>query len=171
MKYLTPLILAGAIVAGGSVAFAQSAPAPHPTPNAAMRAQFRQMRTQMRQIHTTERSQILGALTPAHRALLASVAGQLATSTNPDFKGAANRLDAALSSGEKQAILTAAQNARNQQRSLMQQVRARFSPPPGAPRPPRNFAGRRTHHAPDPGMLLLRLSAAPGNGMMMHRRM
>lgn len=170
MKYLTPILLAAAVAAGGTAAIAQTAPSQHPTPSPAIRAQFKEMRTQMRQIHTTERSQILGALTPAHRALLASVAGQLATTTNPDYKAAANRLDSALSSGEKQAILNAAQNARSKQRSLMQQVRAQFSPPPGAARHERGMGQHRQHRAPDAGMLLLHL-AAPGQGMMMHRRM
>lgn len=170
MKYLTPILLAAAVAAGGTAAIAQTAPSQQPTPSPAMRAQFKEMRTQMRQIHTTERSQILGALTPAHRALLASVAGQLATTTNPDYKAAANRLDSALSSGEKQAILNAAQNARSKQRTLMQQLRSQFSPPPGAPQHEREMGQHHRHRTPDAGMLLLHL-AAPGPGLMMHRPM
>ena len=121
--------MVAALAATAVPSFAQTA---RPTPNPAMRAQFQQMRTQMRQIHTTERSQILGALTPAHRSLLASIAGQIATLVlTPDFKGAASRLDPALSSGEKQAILNAAQNARTKQRSLMSSVHPNMLVEPG----------------------------------------
>ena len=144
-KHLVLIGMVAALAATAVPSFAQTA---RPTPNPAMRAQFQQMRTQMRQIHTAERSQILGALTPAHRSLLASIAGQIATSVTPDFKGAASRLDSALSSGEKQAILNAAQNARTKQRSLMSSVHPEHAR--------RN--GSHAHRTPDAGALLLRLT-------------
>lgn len=143
MKYLPVLGMAAALIAAGAPAMAQTAPS---TPDPAMRAQFQQMRTQMEQIRTTERSAILNALTPAHKALLASVAGQLATSVTPDYDDAVTQLDNALSPGEKTAILNAAQSARTQMRSLMQNVRA-------AERP----GMRRT---PDAGRILLGLASS-----------
>lgn len=142
MKYLSIIGLAAACAAAGAPALAQSAPPPNP----AMRQQFRQMRAQMDTIRTTERSAILGALTPAHKALLASVVGQLATSVSPDVDAAATQLDHALSPGEKTAIVSAAQNARSRQRSLM-------TPNAG------NWHGARpTQRTPDAGRILLQLA-------------
>src|SRR5579864_3032140 len=123
MKHVALLGLLFLLAAPNVPVLAQNAP---PTPNPAMRAQFQQLRTQMRQIRTSERSQMLGALTPANRALLANLAGQLATSVNPDYRAAASRLDGALSAGEKQAVLNAAQTARSSARSLMQSMRSHF---------------------------------------------
>jgi hypothetical protein len=123
-----------------------------------MRQQFRQMRSQIQQIHGAERAQILGALTPAHRSLLATIAGRLATSANPDFQSAAQQLDSALSGGEKQAIINASENARNKMRSLMSQMR------PEGPMGMRAPHGNRT---PDAGRILLRTAMSPGPGMMM----
>ncbi len=76
---------------------------------------------------------MLSALTPAHRTLLANVAGQLAVAATPDFRAAAQQLETALSPAEKQAILAADSTARTQMRSLMEKARAQMpSPPAGA---------------------------------------
>ncbi len=163
-------LLLAAILAGTAAvpAFAQSTP--WPTPNPAMRQEMQRVHTQMQQMHAQMRSQILASLTPAHRALLASIAGQLATAANPDFKGAAQRLDAALSSQEKQAILNAANSMHTRMRAMMQSMP---SPQPGS-RPMRPPGGmhRGTHrkHTPDPGRILLELAGGHGGpgGMMMH---
>lgn len=172
MKHLPVIGLVAALAAASVPALAQDAP---PTPSAAMRQQFQQMHTQMEQIHSAERSQILGALSPAHKTLLANVVGQLATSVNPNFDAAAQQLDNALSSGEKTAILNAAQNARTKQRALMQSMRSQM---PGGPQgmgpggmmehhgtPPSGMAGAR--RAPDAGRILLGLSMPHGE-MGMH---
>lgn len=162
MKKFAIIGLLAALTATAAPSLAQGVP---PTPNPAMRQQFQAMHARMQQIRSTERSQILGALTPANRALLASVAGQLATSVTPDFKAAASRLDAALSAGEKQAILNAAQSARDQRRSLMQSMRsqmpARVNRPPMPNRPPH------AQRTPDAGRILLGLTAG-GEGMHGH---
>jgi hypothetical protein len=153
MKRLTSLALAAAVAVVGAPALAQTPPA-HPTFDPAMR-------TRIRQIHQTERTQILNALTPAHKSLLATTVGALATSANPDFRAAANRLDSALSAGEKQAIVSAAQNARTQMRSVMQSMRAQMPAPPQAM--------QRMRRTPDAGEILLRLAMpGPGMGMMRH---
>jgi hypothetical protein len=164
MKNILAIALLGAMAATAVPVFAQEAP---PTPNPQMRQQFQQMRSQMKQIHDAERAQMLNALTPQHKSLLATVVGRIATSVNPDVNGAARQLDAALSSGEKQAVVSAAQTARSKERALFETMRSQMpSPPPGA-HVHRVYAegfgeGRRT---PDAGRLLLRL-AAPGPGMM-----
>jgi hypothetical protein len=83
---------------------------------------------------------MLRALTSAHRNLLATIAGQLTTSQNPDINGAAQRLDSALSPAEKQAIL-AAQKTMNrpgpaQQRTagdVLLHVSMQFMAPPEPP--------------------------------------
>ncbi|MBV8637451.1 MAG: hypothetical protein JO322_05150 [Candidatus Eremiobacteraeota bacterium] len=166
--FFTALALAAA--AAGPV-FAQ-APPPRPTPNPQMRQQFDTMRRQMDQIHSQERAQMLGALAPAHRQLLATIAGELATSTTPDYSGAAARLDAALSPSEKQTILNASQSARDKMGSAMQSMRQQMSqnggPPPGpggpmmmGPPPGGTPDARRT---PSAGELLLR--TAMGGGRM-----
>ncbi|HLI97325.1 MAG TPA: hypothetical protein VKT72_14750 [Candidatus Baltobacteraceae bacterium] len=114
-------------------AVAQVAPPPPGMPNAAMRQRFDQMRQRMEHVHQTARAAMLNALTPAHKALLAQIAGQLATATAPDFDAAAARLNAALSSGEKQAIMNAAQTVHTQMQSEMESMRSAMpSPPPGA---------------------------------------
>lgn len=163
MKYIALLGLVASLATSAIPVLAQNV---GPTPNAAMRQQFQQMRSQMRQIRTTERSQMLGALTASNRSLLATIAGQLATTVTPDYRAAAGRLDAALSAGEKQAILSAAQTARTSRRALMQKMRDQFQanhPNDERPRGERANTHRRT---PDAGMLLLTLAASPQRGMM-----
>jgi hypothetical protein len=171
MKYLSPLALALAVTAGGT-ALAQVAPPQGmpPTPSPQMRQQFRQMRSQMQQIRTGERSQILSALSPAHRTLLANVVGQLATSVNPDFRGAASRLDSALSAAEKNAIVNAFNNARSKQRALFESMRSQFPRPSGMPSHPPRENSERQRRTPSAGALLLRMALpGPGFGMMGQR--
>lgn len=162
MKNILFAVLA-AFAVTAAPAFAQVAP-PNP-PTAAMRQQFMQAHRQFEQIHASERSQMLAALTSAHRALLAQVVGQLAISSTPNFQAAASRLDSSLSAGEKQSILNAAQSARTKMRAAMQSMRTSFtgSRPSGHPMM-RNGQPR----TPDAGRLLLR-SALPGP--QMHARM
>ena len=86
------------------------------------------------------RAAMLRALTNAHRNLLATIAGQLATSANPDVDGAARRLDSVLTAAEKQSILATVKSMNrpgpNQPRSAgdaLLHVALQFMPPPGAP--------------------------------------
>lgn len=85
-----------------------------------------QNRQQMEQLHQQARTKILGSLTPAHRALLAQVAGSLATAPNPDENAAARQLDAALSPGEAQAVVSTHNAFRSQMRALMQGAHQRM---------------------------------------------
>ncbi len=151
------------------LAFAQARPpgpggAPWPRPDS---TQMRQNMQQIDAMHKQFRAKILGALTPAHRNLLASIAGQLAVSTNPDPKAAIQKLDAALTSGEKQAILNSAQSFMSQQRAMREQAFAKMrAANPNMPSPrPRPSGMMRTRRAPDAGALLL-MVATGGPGMM-----
>jgi len=116
--------------------FAQDAPPPDPPPaadaaapaggpNPQRFAEMRQNRAQMEQLHTQARAQMLGALSPAHRTLLANIVGQLAISANPDPRVAAQQLDAVLTAGEKQSILSIHTQLRAQMRTMMEAARAR----------------------------------------------
>jgi predicted phage gp36 major capsid-like protein len=69
---------------------------------------------------------MLGALSPAHRTLLANIVGQLAISANPDPRVAAQQLDAVLTTGEKQSILSIHTQLRAQMRTMMEAARARM---------------------------------------------
>lgn len=130
-----------------ALAFAQTGGAPPPPgAPAAPRGdwgQMRQMRGQFETIHQQERDRVLGALTPAHRQLLANIVGQMAVSEKPNHRAAAAQLDAVLTPGEKNAILGAHREAVTQMHALFQQVRAQSQqqggmqgPPEGMKRPP-----------------------------------
>ena len=108
---------------------------------------------QLRQMHVQVRSQILGYLTPAHKALLAQIAGQLAISPNPDYDAAASRLDAALSASEKQNIMNAGNAAMTKMRAMMTKQSGSMMP-------------QHMEHMTAGGILLM---VAVGHGMdMMH---
>ncbi|MHB8306170.1 MAG: hypothetical protein ACYDEU_09200 [Vulcanimicrobiaceae bacterium] len=156
MKYIAILALTAMVGATTSFAVAQNAP---PRPSPAMRQQMKQMHRQMVQIRRTERAQMLEALTPAHRALLASIAGQLATATQPNLRSAEHRLDAALSPAESQAILGAVKSAHEKMHALWIAARKQLMAAHAKMHPKK----------PDAGRLLLRLTA-PGGGMMMPMR-
>ncbi len=171
--FITATALA-AVVAVPAVAQEPPPGGPMPTPNPQMRQQMESMRKQMDQIHTQERTQVLGALTPAHKQLLATIAGELATSTTPDYTGAAQRLDSALSPSEKQTILSASQTARDKMRAQMESMRQQMEQMGGPP--PRRGGGPMAvqvgggpegmQHTPTAGYILLRV--AMSGGMEMH---
>jgi len=152
MKYIA---LIGLVV---SLGMAAPALAQYQPPSPAQQQQFDQMHAQMRQIRANERTQALNALSPQHRAMLSTMAGQLATSSNPNIDAAAARLDAILTPAEKQGVMNAVQNARAQQRSLFANMRAQSGY--NGPANGRNSQGygQRSQHFNDVGYLLLRLS-------------
>jgi hypothetical protein len=162
------LVLFTLLASVPALVFAQAQPppggAPWPGPGS---GQMRQNMQQQEALHKQFRAKILGTLTAAHRNLLASVAGQLAISTNPDPKAAIQKLDAALTSGEKQAIINAAQSFMSQQRAMREQAIAKMrAANPNMPSPrPRPSGMERTRRTPDPGALLLMIATA-GPGMM-----
>jgi len=158
MKQLVTIAFAAALAALPVASFAQTTG----TPN--LRRDFEQIHTQMQQIHQAERAQILAALTPAHKALVANVIGELAISATPDYDAAAKRLDAALSAGERQGVLNAAATARAKSTAIMQSIAPEHMGGPGLQ--------MRTMPAQTAGQILLRLAAPEmhkmGFGMMMH---
>lgn len=85
-----------------------------------------QTHQQMAQLMTQARSRILGAISPAHRQLLAQIVGNLAIAPNPDAEAAAKQLNAALSPAEAQAVLSTHEAAMQQMMSLMQSTHQRL---------------------------------------------
>src|SRR5579875_1752962 len=132
-------------------------PGPSASPGPGRFQAMRQMRQQMRQIETQARTQMLNALTPAHRTLLSNVVGQLAVSPTPDFRAAAQQLDSALSAGEKQSILNAETTARSQMRNAIAQMRSQSGRPGALPSP-------QATPQLDAGVILLRHALAVGRG-------
>jgi Spy/CpxP family protein refolding chaperone len=143
-------------------------------------AAMQQSHAQMKQIHEQARLQMLSALSPAHRALLANVVGQLAISPNPDRAAAAAALDRALTQTEGRTILAAEANERTQTQALMEAQRAQFEAsltPAQRAAMSERFAGRphvlgaQRVETADPGRTLLDLALGHGerNAMfMMH---
>jgi hypothetical protein len=157
------LILFAMLAAIPAFVLAQATPPMPPGPSGAPwpHPDFQMIRQTMQQqeaMHKQFRAKVLGALTPAHRNQLASVIGQLAISASPDPQGAIKKIDAFLSSGEKQAILNAGQSFRAQQR-------AKFNFP--SPRPMRSGESKE-RHTPDAGALLFMLATGGGPGMGAH---
>ena len=157
---------------------APAAPPPPPAgghgrwgpPDPARMEQFRKMHDQMATIHKAERAKMLAALTPAHRTLLANVAGQLAIATDPNPDAAAAKLDASLSSSEKATILKIHQDARAQMKSAMQQMETSMKPPSGANYRYGSGPSRMGKRPPsDAGHILLMVAAS--GAMPMHLQM
>lgn len=124
MKAFTTLGLILALSPAAAIAQTASpdaVPPPHPS-----FAQMEQVHAQMQQLHQQARAQMLAALSPAHRALLANVVGQLAISPNPDRAAAARAIDAALTQTEGRSVLSIATAERTQSHSLMESARQQF---------------------------------------------
>ena len=155
-----------------TVALGQTAPAPMP-PRPEMSTRFKQFHDQMERAHRAERAQVLAALTPAHRALLANIVGEQAIAMSPDYKAAAARLDAALSPSEKSAVLAAHTTAMTQMRDTMRAMRDQMKPPPGAPQPQGSMRPRwrdrdgSARHEPTAGEVVLMVAGAHAE-MIMH---
>lgn len=167
-----------ALAACTATALAQTA-APNapgtPGPGAGRFQEMRQMRREMGRIAAQTRTQMLNALTPAHRTLLSNVVGQLAVAPTPDVRAAARQLDSALSPSEKQAILNAQTSERTQMQSAMQQMRAQMPPPPGGTqRRPMMYGQERQgggeRRTPSAGIVLLRHAMMVRGPVFVERR-
>jgi hypothetical protein len=175
MKFLIPAL---ALVATVSLpAFAQEAPdATSARPSTQQMEAMQKLHEQMRQIHDQARLQMLGSLSPAHRAAIANIIGQLAIAPNPNRRAAAAQIDALLSNGEKQSVLTAEAGERTNSRSLMEsahaQIEASATPEERAKMQARDQerASRmaamqnRPQRTPDAGMTLLRMAGGGPGG-------
>ena len=149
-------------------------PALTPAQRQAMYKTFSEFRSKEMALHKQLRSQLLGALSPAHRSAVGQVIGDLAVSASPDPGAAAKRIDAVLSSGERQAILAAHSSFAEQSRSLMEQMRSQIastmpSPGPGAARPHPAMMGHNTMTV-DAGTLLLTTLGHPERMELMMMR-
>jgi hypothetical protein len=164
-RLLFALALALAVPA---IAGAQQDPG---TPNPAMRQQMHANMQQMMKLHQQFRTQVLGALTPAHKQLYAQVVGNLAIAASPDPRAAAKQLDDALSANEKTAILNAQKQFFTQMKAMRQQMMANhpWPKPSGSPWP-HGSHGRGKPHTPDAGEVLLGMAGGHG-GMMMRGHM
>lgn len=118
MSYRMQSIVAAVAIAASCAAPALAQTTANPPPPPGHFQEMRGMHRQIERIEMQTRSQIVSALSPAHQALLASIAGQLAIAPRPDMRSSIERLNAALSSSEKQAILNADASARTQIRSM-----------------------------------------------------
>jgi hypothetical protein len=75
------------------------------------------------QLNKQFRSQILSAISPDHLKAVADLVGQMAVSSNPDPRAAAQQIDSLLSQSEQQAILSAHNTFREQSKALHEQLR------------------------------------------------
>jgi hypothetical protein len=160
----------GTMPAGGSPQFTQQQMRQH-------LQIFRQYAEKMRAAQSSARATVLSSLTPAHRALLARIAGQLAVSTNPDRRAAARQLDAVLSSREKSVILSQQSHVMSQMRAYGEQMHHQMtSMMTQAQRSQMqtmmaHHGGMMMRHherrlANDPGAALLRMAMREGGPMM-----
>jgi hypothetical protein len=177
------IVLSLALILAPVAALAQSDPPAGPPapvgagPSAAQLTAMRQVHEQAAVAHVQTRSRMLAALTPAHRAAVANVVGQLALAANPDPHAAALSLDAVFSPAEKQSIVNIAAAERSNLHALMQQARATFESTLTADERARMAqheakmqAMRQSHPLPpgagDPGAIVLRtLGEFGGPGM------
>ena len=168
-KFIVPVLFAGLLSPALALADQPNAAPPGMEKHAAI---FEQTHAKMEALHRQARVQILATLSPAHKALLAQVVGELAVSANPDPAAAARRLNAALSPGESQAIMRTANAVHTQMRSIMEAARAEAE----RSLPPDESTEMTTKHTEvhmgmpaqgpkDAGSILLML-ASPGHGMM-----
>lgn len=166
MKALVyPLLLAGMLVPAMALADQPDGPPPMQAPTAAMEATHQRME----QLHQQARSQILAALSPAHKQLLARIVGELAIAPTPDVDSAARELNAALTPAESQSILKTANAAHQAMRAAMESARAQMEKSEPAENGAKvvkdvEFHGMAPKHAEDAGHILLML-ASPGPGM------
>jgi hypothetical protein len=123
-RTLLALALALSVIPIAALADDQNAPTqPTAEQRQAMQQTMQRFMAQEAQLHQQMRAQILSALTPVHRRAVAATIGELAIEPNPDTAAAAKRLDAMLSPGERQRILTAHSSFFDQSRQLHEQMR------------------------------------------------
>jgi hypothetical protein len=121
---------------------------------------FRSFGQREEQLHQQFRSQILSAISSEHRSAVANLIGQLAMSSNPDPRAAAQQIDSLLSQSEQQAILSAHNSFRQQSKALHEQLRRQLQSEmghgtPGHQNGPGMMQQRQPSHQPDAGEIVL----------------
>ncbi len=136
-------------------------------PPAQMDAGFQYMQqahAKVQQLQAQARVAALNALSPAHRNLLAQIAGQLTVSANPDVNAAARTIDNALTQTEGRNILGISSALQTQSQQVMEAARQQMmaANPQAMPQggPVKRSANMMYHgsETTDPGMLLLQMS-------------
>jgi hypothetical protein len=135
-------------------------------------AEFQQMHQKMAQLHTQARTEMLAAITPAHKAAIANLIGQLAIAPNPNVDATAREIDSLLTPAESQSVIRIHEQAKTQMHALMESAHAQMERerPAGAPEhAPRPAMPNRPN---DAGHIILMLAIpAPHGMMMMHHGM
>jgi len=101
-----------------------------------------QAHAKVEQLHSQARLAMLNALSPAQRATLAQIVGQLAISPNPDPTAAAKQIDASLTPAQAKTILSISTSLHQQARQLMEAARKQMMgamPARGGPEHPQFF--------------------------------
>lgn len=134
-----------------------------------MRQQMHAQMQQMETLHKQFRTQVLAALTPAHKQLYAQIVGNLAIAASPDPRAAAAQLDAALSASEKTTILNAHKQFASQMMVMRKQMLANHPRPKPSGSPwPHHSRGSHKPFTPDAGQILLAMAGGHDGMMMMH---
>ncbi len=151
------------------------------TPSPQMFAAMQQSRAQLQQLRVQARSRMLASLTPAHRALVANIVGQLTLSVDPNPRAAAAQLDTVFAPAEKQAIVNIDAAVRTNARAIFERqhaaMEATLTPDQRAHMAQRHakmeaLGAQALQHrpAPDPGAIVLRtLGNFNGDEMHFHR--
>ncbi len=153
---------------------------PPPAAPAASPAAPARMSPELMRAHMAAFRRFHEQLATIHRAFVGRVLGELAVATTPDRRYAVSRIDAILTTSEKDAIFAAQRSAMEQMRAQMQQMRAQMQSQAGGMQGRvvamhAGTMGEHEHrrHAPDAGAALLRglLPGPPMMQMMMMMRM
>jgi len=93
-----------------------------PQANPAAVQAMEQAHAKMEQLHSQARLAMLNSLSPAQRATLAQVVGQLAIAPTPDLAAAARQIDASLTQAQARNILSISASLHQQAHQLMDSV-------------------------------------------------
>ena len=122
---------------------------------------FEEAHAKVEQLHAQARQAMLNTLSPAQRATLAQIVGQLAIAPNPDVTTAAKQIDASLTPVQAKSILNISTSLHEQARQLMEAAHKQMmsAMPPGGPEHP-HFVMKSMHPGGeqwenDAGMILL----------------
>jgi len=134
MKNLLPALVAAAMFVSPLAARADQPGGPNPQANPAAVQAMEQAHAKMEQLHSQARLAMLNTLSPAQRATLAQVVGQLAIAPSPDLAAAAKQIDASLSQAQAKNILCIKASLHQQARQVMEAVHQQMmSAMPGGP--------------------------------------